>query len=169
LSWSSGFEIDVGFSISHFGISDVSGTFNHFEASISSDKEDFSDAVIAATIDVSSIDTRLETRDRLLKSVDFFDVAKYPNITFESTGLKKAGNNKYKVTGNLTVKRITKPVTLDLTYKGSFIDPASKRVTPCFNLSGVINRADFGVGDGYAYRPPALSDEVAININTEFR
>lgn len=157
---------EVGFSITHLGISDVTGTFRDFKATINSEKEDFSDAVVEATVNVASIDTRVEARNEHLKSADFFDVAKYPEMTFKSTALKKAGTNKYKITGNLTIKGITKPVTLDLTYRGSAENPASKKTASGFKLSGMIKRTDFGIGSGFP--SPVLSDEVAININAEF-
>ena len=157
----------VGFTITHMGISDVSGTFNDFEATIKSDEEDFSDALVEAVINVASIDTRVEQRDEHLRSADFFDVEKYPQITFKSTGIYNNGEDKYKLTGNLTVKGITKPVMMDLTYRGTIEHPMSKKPTTGFNLSGTIKRSDFGIGSGFP--PPMLSDEVYINISAELQ
>lgn len=158
---------DLGFSIGHLGISDVTGSFNEFTATINSTKADFSDAVIEASINAASVDTRVEARDQHLKSADFFDVEKYPAITFKSTSLKKAGKNKYKVTGDLTAKGITKEVVLDLTYRGSVEHPQSQKMTAGFKLKGEIKRSDFGIGTNFP--APMLSDEVAITINGEFQ
>lgn len=157
---------ELGFSITHLGISDISGTFNDFTATVNSSKEDFSDAVIEATINVASINTRVTYRDDHLKGPDFFDVEKYPQITFKSTGIKSAGKDKYKLTGELTAKGITKKVELDLVYRGTVENPQSKKPTAGFKLSGTVKRSDFGIGT--AFPAPLLSDEVQININTEF-
>lgn len=157
---------EVGFSITHLGISDVSGTFNDFKATINSKKEDFSDAVVEATINVASIDTRIEARDKHLTSADFFEAEKYRTITFKSTEIKKAAKDKYKLTGDLTAKGITKTVTLDLVYRGIAENPAAKKSMAGFKLTGKIKRTDFGIGSDF---PSALlSDDVAITINTEF-
>lgn len=155
----------VAFTITHLGISDVMGTFNDFTATIHSEKADFSDAIVEATINVASVNTRVEARDKHLKSVDFFEADKYPTITFKSTAIKKVGNNKYKLTGNLKMKGITKPVTLDLTYRGTAENPSAKKTMAGFKLSGMVKRTDFGIGSSF---PTALlSDEVALSINTE--
>ncbi|MBX9449954.1 MAG: YceI family protein [Taibaiella sp.] len=158
---------DLGFSIGHLGISDVAGSFNEFTATINSSKTDFSDAVIEASINAASVDTRVEARDQHLRSADFFDVEKYPTITFKSTSLKNSGKNKYKVTGDLTAKGITKEVVLELTYRGSLEHPQSKKMTAGFKLKGEIKRSDFGIGTNFP--APMLSDEVAITINGEFQ
>lgn len=156
----------LGFTIAHLGISDISGTFNDFDATVTASKPDFSDAVIELTANVASIDTRVEARDNHLKSADFFDAAKYPTITFKSTSLKKAGNNKYKLTGNLTLHGVTRPVTLDLNYKGSVENPMSKKPTAGFQVTGTIKRSDFNLGSGFP--APMLSDEVRIKADGEF-
>lgn len=158
---------EVGFSIGHLGISDVSGGFNDFTATLHSSKADFSDAVIEASIRVASIDTRIEARDQHLKSADFFEADKYPAITFKSTRLKSSGKDKYKVTGNLTVKGITKEIDMDLVYRGTIEHPASKKQTAGFTMSGTVKRSDFGIGTGFP--APMLSDAVKITINGEFQ
>jgi len=158
---------ELGFSITHLGISDVSGTFNEFEATISSSKEDFSDAVVEATINVGSISTRIGDRDAHLKGPDFFDVEKYPEITFKSTSIKSVGDGKYKLTGDLTAKGITKTVEMDLNYRGTVENPMTKKPTAGFKLSGTIKRSDHGIGSGFP--APLLSDEVEIMVNAEFQ
>lgn len=156
----------LGFTVTHLGIADVSGTFNDFDVKISASKSDFSDASFELTAKAASIDTRVDARNKHLKSGDFFDVAKYPELTFKSTSLKKAGKNKYKLTGNLTLHGITKPVTMNLTYRGSTINQMTKANTAGFQLEGIIKRSDFNVGPGFP--APMISDEVRIKADGEF-
>src|SRR6478672_728056 len=99
----------LGFTVTHLGINDVSGTFNDFDVNVKSSKPDFSDATFELTAKTASIDTRVEARNNHLKSADFFDVATYPELTFKSTSLKKKGKNSYALSGNLTLHGITRP------------------------------------------------------------
>lgn len=156
----------LGFSVMHLGISDQSGIFKNFDVTIKSEKPDFSDAVIELTADVASINTGLEMRDNHLKGEEFFDAAKYPTLHFTSNGLKNIGSNKYKMTGNLTLHGVTKPVSLDLLYRGTTTNPMSKASTSGFQVTGTIKRSDFGIATGM----PAgmLGDEVAIKADGEF-
>lgn len=156
----------LGFSVTHLGISDQTGTFKNFEVTIKSEKPDFSDAVIELKADIASINTGVEMRDNHLKSPDFFDAAKYPTLNFISTDLKSVGNNKFKITGNLTLHGVTKPVTLDLLYRGTIANPMSKAPTAGFQVTGIIKRSDFGIGAGFP--APMLSDEVTIKADGEF-
>jgi polyisoprenoid-binding protein YceI len=156
----------LGFTVTHLGIADVSGTINDFDVDIKASKADFSDAVIELKANVASIDTRVEARDTHLKSADFFDAEKYPAITFKSTGLKKAGENKYKLTGDLTLHGVTKPVTMDLVYKGTVENAMNKKQTAGFQLTGTIKRSDFGIGEKFP--APMISDEVRIKADGEF-
>lgn len=156
----------LGFTVKHLGIAEVSGTFNDFEATINSSKPDFSDAVIEMTAKVSSIDTRVEQRNNHLKSADFFDAEKYPTITFKSTSLQKDGKDQYKLTGNLTLHGVTKPVTLSLKHNGTVENPMSKKQTAGFQVTGVIKRSDFNLGNGFP--APMISDEVQIKADGEF-
>ncbi len=156
----------LGFTITHLGIADVSGTFNDFDVTVKSSKKDFSDAVFELTANASSINTRVEARNNHLKSEDFFNVAKYPQIYFKSTSLKKFRKDKYKLTGNLTMHGITRPVILNLKYRGTTQNPMTKAATAGFQLDGVIKRSDFNVGPGFP--APMLSDEVQIKADGEF-
>lgn len=156
----------LGFTVTHLGISDVSGTFNDFNVEVKSSKPDFSDAVFELNAKTASIDTRVEARNKHLKSADFFDVEKYPNLTFKSTSLKKAGKNQYKLAGDLNIHGVTKPVVLDLTYNGTVENQMSKKPTAGFTLSGTIKRSDFGIGSKFP--APMISDEVRINASGEF-
>lgn len=156
----------LGFTVTHLGIADVSGTFNDFDVTVKSSKPDFSDASFELTARTASIDTRVEARNNHLKSADFFDVAKYPTLNFKSTSIKKAGKNKYKLTGNLSLHGITEPVTMDLLYRGTTVNAMSKKQTAGFQLTGKIKRSDFNVGPGFP--APMISDEVRIKADGEF-
>jgi polyisoprenoid-binding protein YceI len=156
----------LGFTVTHLGIVDVSDTFNDFDVEVQSTKPDFSDASFELIAKTASIDTRVADRDKHLKSADFFDVEKYPTLTFKSTSIKKAGNNQYKLSGDLTMHGVTKPVTLDLVYTGSVENPMSKKQTAGFQLKGTIKRSDFTIGPSF---PEAIiSDEVRIKADGEF-
>lgn len=154
------------FSITHSGISDVSGLFQKFQVNATTNKADFSDAVFQLTVEVNSINTNVEMRDKHLRSADFFDVEKYPSMTFTSTSIKKAGKNKYKLTGDLSFHGITKTVTMNLWYRGTIENPTSKKSTAGFQLTGTIKRSDFNIGSKFP--APILSDEVKIKADGEF-
>lgn len=154
------------FTVTHLGVNDVTGTFNDFEATIQTAKPDFSDAAFTLTVKTASIDTRIEQRDTHLKSADFFDVEKFPTLSYKSTALQKAGNNQYTLTGDLTLHGITKPVTMQLEYRGTTENPMSKKPTAGFRLTGTLKRSDFGIGTKF---PDAMvSDEVRIKADGEF-
>jgi len=154
------------FSTTHLGIADIAGLFQTFEASIVSDKEDFSDAVFELSVDVNSINTEVEMRDNHLRSEDFFHVEKYPAMTYKSTKIRKAGKDKYKLTGDLTLHGVTKEVTMDLWYRGTIENPQSGAVTSGFQLTGTLNRSDFNIGPDF---PSAMiSDKVQIKADGEF-
>ena len=156
----------LGFTVSHLGIADISGTFNDFDVKITSAKPDFSDAVVELTAKTASIDTRVDDRDKHLMSPDFFHVEKYPTLNFKSTTVKKAGKNNYKLTGNLTLNGVTKPVTMDMIYKGTVENPMSKKQTAGFQVTGTIKRSDFNLGNDFP--APMISDEVRIKADGEF-
>lgn len=158
---------EVGFSVTHLGIAEVTGNFNDFEATLNSSKEDFSDAQIEATIDVASVNTRIEARDGHLKSPDFFDVGKHPKMSFKSKSLKRIGDGKYKMTGDLTAMNISKSVEMDLTHRGTIDSPQTQKLTAGFKLSGILKRSDFEIGPSIPTL--ILGDEVQININIEFQ
>ena len=156
----------LGFTVTHLGVSDVSGTFNDFDVSVSSSKPDFSDAVFELTASVASIDTRVEVRDNHLKSADFFDAQNFPSLSFKSTSLKNTGKNTFKLTGDLTLHGVTKPVTMDLIYRGVVENPMSKKQTAGFQLTGIIKRSEFNLGSRFP--EPMISDEVRIKADGEF-
>lgn len=156
----------LGFSVSHLAISEVGGTFNSIDARITSSKPDFTDAVVELTADVNSINTDNEQRDGHLKTADFFDAAKFPTFTFKSTSFQKVGDKKYKVSGNLTLHGITKPVVLDVVFGGTATHPQSKKTIAGFKISGIIKRSDFGIAP--AMPAAMLGDDVMLLANTEF-
>ena len=154
------------FSVTHMGISDVDGLFNKFEASAIANKADFSDAVFELSVEVPSINTQVEMRDNHLRSADFFEVEKYPSMTFKSTSITKVSKDRYKLNGNLTLRGITKPVTMDLWYRGTNVDAKTNKSTAGFQLTGIIKRSDFNVGPKFP--APMLSNEVKIKADGEF-
>ncbi|MCZ8217083.1 MAG: YceI family protein [Cyclobacteriaceae bacterium] len=158
----------VGFSISHFGISETEGKFTKFDGLVLADNADFSDAKIDFIIDVNSIDTVEPQRDTHLKSADFFDVAKYPTITFKSKSLKPAGKNKYKMLGEITMHGITREIELDVIYKGTVVDPY-KNTKAGFKIFGTLDRTNFGlVWNGkLATGDLLVGNDVELDINIE--
>lgn len=157
----------LAFTVTHLGISDVSGTFNNFNVNVKGAKKDFSDAVFELNADVASIDTRIQQRNDHLKSADFFEVEKYPTLHFKSTSIKKAGKNMYELSGDLTIRDITRPVTMELLYRGTIDQPQAKVPTAGFQLTGTIKRSNFNIGPKF---PAAMiSDEVRIKADGEFQ
>lgn len=156
----------IGFSVGHMMVSDVEGYFKKATATITTSKEDFTDAVVEMTADANSIFTDNETRDTDLKSASFFEVEKYPAVTFKSFYFKKTKTpNTYFVKGNLTMHGITKPVALTAVAKTG-TNPMSKKTIAGFKVTGTLKRSDFVIGSKV---PGAIvSDEVTIDCNAEF-
>ncbi|RMG10172.1 MAG: polyisoprenoid-binding protein [Deltaproteobacteria bacterium] len=160
----------VHFEIQHMMISTVRGEFRNFEATLELDEKRIKNSKVTAKIDVGSIDTRVEKRDAHLKSPDFFDVAKYPSITFESTKVRRVGKKRLKVTGNLTIRGVTKPVTLDVRMLGVQKNPFTKTPTRGFHAEATINREDFGLTWNQALETGGVlvGKKVKILIDAEF-
>src|SRR5687768_16114179 len=135
---------EVKFKVKHLVISNVSGHFNDFNATAETLNGDFSDAKISFEADVNSIDTKNEQRDGHLKSVDFFDAANHPKLTFASKSLKKKSDNEYELTGDLTIRGTKKETKLDVIYNGTVKGFGNTDVA-AFELTGKINRKDFGL------------------------
>jgi polyisoprenoid-binding protein YceI len=155
----------LGFTVTHLMVSDVEGFFKKFDAKLTSSGNDFSIATVEMTADATSIDTGNDMRDNDLKSDKYFDVAKFPTVTFKSTAFKKVDATHYKVTGNLTIKGVTKPVELDVLARTG-VHPMNKKNIAGFRITGKINRKDFGVG---ADAPEAIvSNEIQLTANAEF-
>lgn len=158
---------ELSFVVEHLGISDVSGFFKDFDVNIEAKNADFSDASVKLTVRATSLDTRVGQRDDHLRSADFFDVQKHPNITFTSTEIKATGDkNEYDLYGDLTIMGVTKKVKMEMEYNGTIVNPQSKKETAGFEFEGKIKRSDFGIGPKFP--PPMISDEVEIKAHGEF-
>lgn len=155
------------FTVIHRGISSISGLFQKFDATITSSKSDFSDAVFTLSTDVASVNTEVKMRDDDLRSPHFFDTAKYPSMTFKSTSISNTTGMKdrFKITGDLTMHGVTKSVTMDLWFRGTIEDAMSKKTKAGFQLTGIIDRADFNVGPA---NPFDISTDVMIKADGEF-
>lgn len=151
------------FAVKHLLISTVRGDFGKTEGVVVIDDADHSRSTVQATIDVASVNTREEKRDTHLKSPDFFDVAKFPSITFKSTKVEKAGEG-HKVTGDLTIKGVTRSVVLAVSGPTAEVKDPYGNAKRGISATTKINRKDFGV----SYGPNAIvSDEVSIIIDAE--
>ncbi len=155
----------LNFTISHLSLSDVDGTFKIYDATITTTKEDFTDATVEMTADVSSVNTDNEKRDQDIKGPDYFDASKFPTIFFKSKSFKKIKENTYKVTGDLTMHGVTKAVSLDAIGKIG-MNPMSKKTTGGFKVTGMIKRTDFGIATS---TPAAMvGDEISLTANLAF-
>lgn len=155
----------LGFTISHLMISHVTGNFKQFEVKVVTTKPDYSDAKVEVNAQIASINTDEEQRDTHLKSADFFDAQKFPTLSFKSTSLKNIKDNDFKLTGNLTMHGITKPVVLDVVFEGKVTNPMNKKEIAVVTIKGVLNRSDFGIGSKF---PAAMvGDEVTLEASAE--
>lgn len=159
---------NVGFSVKHMMVSNVKGSFGRFTATVDGSPADPASAKINATIDVASVDTREPKRDAHLRTADFFDAAKFPQMTFVSTKVEKVSATKAKVTGDLTLRGVTKPVTLDVEYTAPVKAPWGPTVVGA-TATGKINRQDFGVSFSKALETGGVlvGDEVTIQLELE--
>lgn len=135
---------NVNFSVSHMVVSETTGEFKDISVDVKSDKVDFTDAKINFTAKVNSINTNDEKRDAHLKSPDFFDAEKFPELTFKGKELKKVSEGKYKLLGDLTMHGVTKTVELDVKHGGVVKDPYGN-TRAGFKVTGTVNRMDYGV------------------------
>ena len=147
----------------HFGFSQPSAHFGISEGTLVYDAADVGKSSVQVAMPITGMNSFVDKLDEHLASGDFFDAAKFPNATFKSTSVAAAGTNKLTVTGDLTIKDITKPVTLDVTLNGAGEHPMLKKQAIGFSATATIKRSDFGVG-AYA---PNVSDEVQLRITTE--
>lgn len=158
----------VEFSIDHMVISEVTGKFTEYTGSVTSPTDDFKGANIEFTIESTSINTDNTDRDDHLRGADFFNVAKYPQITFKSTSFKSIDGNKYQLSGNLTMHGVTKEVTFDVKYGGTVIDPWGNTKAG-FKLTGELNRKDYGLVWSKALETGGLvvGEEVTLTVRIE--
>jgi polyisoprenoid-binding protein YceI len=151
---------EVHFKVKHLMISTVSGSFQKFSGTATTESEDFEDAEIQFSIDVNSISTNQEMRDNHLKSADFFQTEKYPTIDFKSTSFKKINDTDYVLVGNLTMKGVTKEVAVNAAFGGESKDQQGN-LKAGFEITGTINRKDFGL----TYNPLTETGGLALSEN----
>ena len=157
------------FSVRHMMVSTVRGEFTRLSGTVELDEKDVTRSSVEATIDATTIDTRNERRDNHLKSADFFDVANHPTITFKSAKVDKASDGRLKVTGDLTIRGITRPVVLDVEALSPVVRDPQGNLRSGTSATTRINRKDFGVSwsanlDGGGL---VVSDDVNITIDIE--
>lgn len=151
------------FAVRHMAISTVRGAFTKISGTVQYDAADVSKSSVDVTIDAASVDTRVEKRDNDLRGASFFDVAKYPTITFKSKRVESAGQGKLKVTGDLTIHGTTKDVVLDIDGPTDAAKDPRGNMHMGASATTKVNRKDFGVS-GY---PAVVGDDVAITIDAE--
>jgi polyisoprenoid-binding protein YceI len=157
------------FKVKHMMITNVKGEFRKFAAEVNTIGTDFSTASVSLTIDVASIFTNSDDRDGHLKSPDFFDADNHKEIAFTGTSMTKADDDKFVLTGDLTIKGHTRSVSLDVEFGGTNKDPWGNEKAG-FSVSGKIHRKDFGLNWNAALETGGVlvSDEVKINAEVQF-
>jgi polyisoprenoid-binding protein YceI len=159
----------VGFTVKHMMVSNVHGEFGSYEATVDFDPANPTALSLEATMDVNSVSTRDTSRDKHLRSADFFDVANHPTLTFKSKKVTKIADGHLQVSGDLTIRGVTKPITLDVMGLNKvWTDPWGAQRTGC-TASAVINRKDFGLMWNKALEAGGVlvGDEVNINLEIE--
>jgi len=159
---------EVLFKVKHLVITTVTGKFKNFTGKVETENNDFTNAQIQFTADVNSIDTGAEARDNHLKSGDFFDAENHPELSFVSTGFEKR-SDAYVLNGDLTIRGITKPVSLDVEFLGVEKDPFYGKTKAGFELNGKIHRKDFGLQWDVLTETggAVVSNEVKIHANIQ--
>jgi polyisoprenoid-binding protein YceI len=159
---------EITFKVKHLMITNVTGSFTKFDATLESDAADFSDAKISFDAEVNSITTNNEQRDGHLKSDDFFAAEKFPKLSFVSKSLSKKSDDEYTLTGDLTIRDQTKTVDLTVEYAGTVTDPYGQ-VKAGFEINGKINRKEFGLTWGAVTEAGGVvvSDEVKLHLNVQ--
>ncbi len=159
---------EITFAVKHMMISTVRGKFNTFSGTVDFNESDPTLSTVDVSVDLASVDTRDAKRDGHLTSPDFFDVANYPTMTFKSTSVKKISDTQAKLTGDLTIRGVTKPVTLDVTYNGQAKSPWGM-TSAGFSATGKLNRKDFGLEWNMALETGGVlvGEEVSIVIEAE--
>jgi len=159
----------AAFSVRHMMIANVRGQFCKVEGTVYFDPLNITDASIELSIDASSIFTGIQKRDDHLKSADFFDVDKYPAISFTSTRIHSVNGNKAQVTGDLTIHGITRQITVSVEFSGPVNDPLGDGSSMGFAVSAIINREDYGImwNQPMANNGIMVSREVQLFIDLE--
>lgn len=159
---------EIQFKVKHLVISTVTGKFNEFSGHIETDGDAIEGGSAEFSAKINSISTGNSDRDGHLKSDDFFNAEKYPELTFKSTDISKVDEHNYKMTGDLTIREVTKPVTLDVVYGGTVTDPYGNEKAG-FEISGKINRKDFNLKWSAVTEAGSVvvSDDVKIELNVQ--
>ncbi len=154
---------DVIASWSHLGFSNPTAHFGQVDGTITYDPQNVGASKVEVTIPLSGMNSHVAKFDEHLRSADLFDVARFPDITFKSTKVEAAGENRLRVTGDLTLRGVSKPTVLDVTLNKVGEHPMTKAPTIGFDATTTLKRSEFGLG----YALPAVGDEVRIRITTE--
>ena len=156
---------EITFKVKHLMITNVTGSFTKFDATMESEAADFSDAKISFEADIDSVNTNNEQRDGHLKSDDFFAAEKFPKLTFVSKRLTKKNDEEYTLTGDLTIRDVTKTIDLSVTFGGTMVDPWGQHKAG-FEINGQINRKEFGLGWGAVTEAGGVvvSDDVKLHL-----
>jgi polyisoprenoid-binding protein YceI len=160
--------VDLGFAVRHLMISTVKGHFRAVSGVIHTEADDFTTAEVELTIDARSIETRDDARDAHLRSADFFDVEKYPTLTFKSRRVTSTAKHHYTVVGDLTIHGVTREVSLDVVAEGFVRDPWGNEKAG-FHATGSVNRKDFGLAWNVVLETGGVvvGDEVKLNLEIE--
>ena len=159
---------EINFKIKHMMISNVTGNFKNFNVTAETQGDDFTTAKLSFTADVNSISTNNDQRDGHLKSGDFFDAEKYPQIKFEATKMNKISDDEYAIDGNLTIRDVTKPIKLKADLGGIAKDPYGN-IKAGFTVEGKINRKDFGLTWNAATETGGLLVGEDLKIHSEIQ
>jgi polyisoprenoid-binding protein YceI len=159
----------IKFTVTHLTVSEVEGRFKTFTGAIESPSNDFNNAMVTFTVDVPSITTDDDTRDKHLKSDDFFNAEKYPKMTFKSTSFKKVNGNIYSLEGDLTIRDVTNKVKFAVMYGGTIVDPYGNTKAG-FKATGKISRKAYNLKWNAVMEAggAVVGDEVNIQLNMEF-
>ena len=158
----------IEFSVRHMMVSTVKGNFREFSADLELDPEDLTKSSVRAVVKVASIDTREPQRNAHLTSADFFEAERFPEMVFQSTRVEHLGGDRYRVTGDLTIKDVTRPITLDVTHLGTQVSPYGVKAAG-FEATATLSRKDFGLTWNVALETGGMlvGDEVKISVDAE--
>lgn len=159
---------EIGFKVKHMMITNVSGAFTDFNVEATSDSDNFNNANINFSAKTASVDTKSEQRDGHLRSPEFFDSEKYPEMRFTGNKFEKVSDEHYKLSGDLTIKDVSKPVSLDVEFGGINKDPWGNTKAG-FTLNGKINRKDFGLNWNAALETGGVMVSEDVKINAEIQ
>ena len=154
----------VTFEVRHMAVSNIHGSITGVTGTVTLNEKDITKSSVNAAIDTNTLTTNVDARDKHLKSPDFFDVAKYPQIVFKSTSLTQSGG-KLQLTGDLTLTGVTKSITFDLDGPAPPQTAKDGKTRSGFSATGILKRSDFNFGPKFA--PPMLGDDVKFTIDVE--